>query len=300
MIQIRLYLFLDTMPCSWFSGTRSTCTFSFQHHPRLALWSYSYGGIYERGARVYTLDDFHSLQLDKLDKFICLKENEVVPAEGENDESEDDDEDDDEGEDDGSEDDDAREETKMDEKDGSDDSDEVVVEASKAVDPDGMEKHESRNSKVSSTAAAPCVLSLIYAQSHDVRRQAEAFLQQAKSLPSNLNEKTASPDLNDDSHVTPLPGDTLAIFYARTKDHWARKAFQLQEASQGRPEARGTENRAKLLRRDGFALAEERWTQYKPILEEVQKILEEAGEDASVSTGRAPSGAGPSESRNRR
>lgn len=55
-----------------------------------------YGGIYERGAREYTLDDFYSLQLDKLDKFVCLKESAVVPKEGQEDESEDDDEDDDE------------------------------------------------------------------------------------------------------------------------------------------------------------------------------------------------------------
>jgi hypothetical protein len=51
-----------------------------------------YGGIYERGAREYTLDDFYSLQLDKLDRFTCLKESGIVPQEGENDESEDEDE----------------------------------------------------------------------------------------------------------------------------------------------------------------------------------------------------------------
>ena len=57
----------------------------------------SYGGIYERGAREYTLDDFYSLQLDKLDKVVCLKESGIMPEDGVNDESEeeDDDEDDD-------------------------------------------------------------------------------------------------------------------------------------------------------------------------------------------------------------
>jgi hypothetical protein len=63
----------------------------------------SYGGIYERGAREYTLDDFYSVQLDKLDKVICLKESGIMPEEGVNDESDDDedDEDDDDNEDDG-------------------------------------------------------------------------------------------------------------------------------------------------------------------------------------------------------
>jgi hypothetical protein len=38
----------------------------------------SYGGIYERGSREYTLDDFYSLQLDKLDRYVCLKESGVI------------------------------------------------------------------------------------------------------------------------------------------------------------------------------------------------------------------------------
>ena len=69
----------------------------------------SYGGIYEQGSREYTLDDFHSLQLDKMEKYVCLKESGVVIAEGDGESSSsddddedgdsDEDEDDDEGED---------------------------------------------------------------------------------------------------------------------------------------------------------------------------------------------------------
>lgn len=68
----------------------------------LAEMRNSYGGIYERGSREYTLDDFHSLQLDKLDRYICLKKSDVIiPAEGDDvSSSEDDsDEDDSDGED---------------------------------------------------------------------------------------------------------------------------------------------------------------------------------------------------------
>ena len=42
-----------------------------------------YGGIYERGSREYTLDDFYALQLDKLDRYQCLKKSDVVIPEGE-------------------------------------------------------------------------------------------------------------------------------------------------------------------------------------------------------------------------
>jgi hypothetical protein len=50
----------------------------------------SYGGIFESHSREYTLDDFHALQLDKMDRFLCLKKSEVVI--GEDDESSSDDE----------------------------------------------------------------------------------------------------------------------------------------------------------------------------------------------------------------
>lgn len=50
-------------------------------------------------------------------------------------------------------------------------------------------------------------------------------------------------------------------------EYWAQKARE------------SSDNRGKLLRRDGFSLAEERYGTYKPILEEVERILAEAGLD---------------------
>jgi len=49
--------------------------------------------------------------------------------------------------------------------------------------------------------------------------------------------------------------------------YWAQKARE------------SSDNRGKLLRRDGFSLAEEHYGAYKPILEEVERILAEAGLD---------------------
>jgi len=108
------------------------------------------------------------------------------------------------------------------------------------------------------------------------------------------SSSVATPDPSFDAHTTPLPGETLSTFYARTKDHWATKA---------RHEG-GSDNRGKLLRRDGFALAQERWEEYKPVLEEVEKIMRGAGLDEKgdgVVLGGAPKGTGGvPESRNRR
>lgn len=67
-----------------------------------------YGGIFERGSREYTLDDFHSIQLDKLDRFTCLKQAVVtIPGEGEEEESSSDEDDEDEDSEDDDEDDDG-------------------------------------------------------------------------------------------------------------------------------------------------------------------------------------------------
>lgn len=73
--------------------------FGFYNNGNLIIILDSYGGIYERGSREYTLDDFHSLQLDKLERYVCLKESGVVISEGDGESSSSDDDDDDDDED---------------------------------------------------------------------------------------------------------------------------------------------------------------------------------------------------------
>jgi len=73
----------------------------------------SYGGIIERGSREYTLDDFYTIQLDKLDRYICLRPiSFIVPDNAESSSEDDSDGDDDDSSDDDSSDgrDDAEEE----------------------------------------------------------------------------------------------------------------------------------------------------------------------------------------------
>jgi len=52
----------------------------------------SYGGIFEKGSREYTLDDFYSVQLDKMERYVCLKASGVTIDEGEESSSSDGDE----------------------------------------------------------------------------------------------------------------------------------------------------------------------------------------------------------------
>ena len=136
----------------------------------------------------------------------------------------------------------------------------------------------------------------------------------------------------EDVISTPAPGETLAMFYARSRtshldvlsstktdmdtgEYWAQKAHQ----------EHANDNRGKQLRRDGFGLAEARYgesprghwwsfdvhahitrlAEYKPILDEVERILAEAGldeEEMRMQGARATHGdsAGAGQSRNRR
>ena len=53
----------------------------------------------------------------------------------------------------------------------------------------------------------------------------------------------------EDLLSTPQPGESLAVFYARTKTYWAQKAH----------ETVGAGERGKELRKSGFELAEKRY-----------------------------------------
>ena len=102
-------LYRDITPCWQFFETRSTCKdilFIYLQSENSRTHHFRYGGIYERGSREYTLDDFHALQLDKLEKYLCLKESDVIIPDGDvESSSDDDDEDDDDGNEDGDDDD---------------------------------------------------------------------------------------------------------------------------------------------------------------------------------------------------
>ncbi|KAG1733380.1 uncharacterized protein EDB91DRAFT_1149256 [Suillus paluster] len=214
---------------------------------------YIYGGIFERGSREYTLDDFYSIQLDKLERYTCLKHSGIViPAEGDESSTDEDDEDAESDEDDDSDD-----EMRI----GKDDADFKL--------------------KVLSENPIDEVDEPVDVRHHELHAQATAFMGVSKDTTRSA----------EDVISTPGPGETLAMFYARSREYWTQKAHGVSE------------NRGKQLRRDGFSFAEERYAEYKPILEEVEKILSEAGLDEDeMRTGAAQTGGcgGILSSRNRR
>ncbi|KAI0058066.1 galactose oxidase [Artomyces pyxidatus] len=217
---------------------------------------YIYGGIFERGKREYTLDDFYALQLDKMDRYVCLKASDVVIPAGDSSESSSDS--DDSGESGG----------ESETYNGDDDATAVdPIEAAQKVEVEDdipLEEEEE-------ASAEEAVISL--------REQATAFMGIAKDTTRT----------EEDVLSTPLPGETLAMFYARSRLYWAQKARE------------NSDNRGKELQREGFSLAQKKYAAYKPVLAEVERILAEAGlDEEEMKRGGATAAGGTGQSRNRR
>ncbi|KAI9462684.1 galactose oxidase [Russula earlei] len=125
-----------------------------------------------------------------------------------------------------------------------------------------------------------------------LRDQATAFMGVSKDTKGS----------EDDTASTPLPGESLAVFYGRSRESFLCNVRLEGHGEYWAQKARGSsDNRGKLLRRDGFSLAEERYGTYKPILEEVERILAEAGLDEEEMTRASATGqVGAGQNRNRR
>ncbi len=70
---------------------------------------------------------------------------------------------------------------------------------------------------------------------------------------------------------TPLPGETLRLFFDRSREYWVMQSHQTSES------------RGKTLRREGFLLCEAKYEEYKPILREIERIQLEAEVEAADS-----------------
>ncbi|GAA6002432.1 hypothetical protein JCM10207_001116 [Rhodosporidiobolus poonsookiae] len=225
-----------------------------------------YGGILEAGNREYTLADFHMLNLDKMDRFKCLRED-VIDADewhGSDSENDDDDSDDEEGSQDGKSDDERAEEEEEDDGIAPEEPEPMEVEINELVLTDA---------ELAAKKAAKA-----QAEQEELTKKAQAFIGVSADA-----ARTA-----EDIISTPAPNESLAQFFARSRDYWTGKAHE-----------GGVGNRGKDLRRDGFELAQRRYDEYKPILEEIARLQEAAGIEAADMRSAARVGLG-TESRNRR
>ncbi|PWZ00676.1 galactose oxidase [Testicularia cyperi] len=220
---------------------------------------YIYGGIFEAANREYTLDDFYTLDLSKLERFACLKDCPIDALEWNESDEEDDSES--EGSDDDSESDSESEGEEGDE----------IPEGYEYDDVDSDDE-EARRAKMTQ------------AERDELREKAKAFMGVASDASRTEIEVMS----------TPQPGEKLRAFYERTKQHWAAKIFNESEGK----------IRGKEMRKSGFALADQQYQEYKPLLEEIERIRAEAGldenEQAVNKTGGIGAGSVGVDSRNRR
>ncbi|EIN11125.1 galactose oxidase [Punctularia strigosozonata HHB-11173 SS5] len=226
---------------------------------------YIYGGIFESRRREYTLDDFYTIALDKMDRYICLKESGIhIPKEEEEESSSE------EGD------------------DESDDDSEVSPDGEHRESSDTEDEREMESVREDEQEFATGIVLASAHETEDTVVDNEDTLRARATVFMGVSRDTTRSA--EDAISTPLPGETLAMFYARSRDYWAGKAYG------------SSDNRGKLLRRDGFTLAEERYSEYKPLLAEIERILADAGldeEEIKQSAASGPTGA-MGQSRNRR
>ncbi|GAA6060520.1 hypothetical protein JCM10212_005601 [Sporobolomyces blumeae] len=219
---------------------------------------YIYGGILENGDREYTLDDFFTLDLTKLDRYNCLRECVIETAEWHGSDSENDDDDDD--------DDDGSEGRSDEEEAGDEEDDEGRPEGDAAAEVEQeMEKLDLTDAEIAAIEAEKARV-----EREELDKKARAFMGVASAT-----DRSA-----EDLLSTPQPGETLAVFYARSKTYWAQKAH----------ETIGAGERGKELRKSGFEIAQQRYEEYRPMLERIQAIQEQAGLDAAEAKATARAG----------
>lgn len=206
---------------------------------------YCYGGIHETHDREYTMDDFYQLDLSKMDRFHCLKECPIESLEWNESDSDSDDDDDS-----GSE--------------SSDDDDDDTTLAEEA--PEGEEHRIEMIGEDEYDALDDETRKLLEQEEKEreaLKKQTQAFLGVSKDTSRS----------ESDILGTPLPGESLREFYARSKSYFANLAHE---------QSKGI-SRGKEMRRDGFELAEKRYLELKPVLEEIVRIQKEAGlNDAEI------------------
>jgi len=155
----------------------------------------SYGGIFERGSREFTLDDFYSLALDKMDRYVCLKKSDVlIPPEGDDVSSSSDEDDYEDGDD----------------SDEDEESDEEMLSGKEEVSKIKGVEEEVVAELVGDMHGKRCMPSSPLTTSKlkvSLRDQATAFMGVSKDTKRS----------EEDIISTPLPGETLAVFYARSR-----------------------------------------------------------------------------------
>ncbi|CAA0408861.1 unnamed protein product [Arabidopsis thaliana] len=152
--------------------------------------------------------------------------------------------------------------------DEDDDEDDSEDEGNSEESDDEDDDEEVEATDVDGSVKVGVVVAMIKGQGKSLRR---------KEKRARIEQIRANLGLSD-SQRTPVPGETLKDFYKRTNMYWQMAAYE------------HTQHTGKELRKDGFDLAETRYLELKPILDELaileaeQKAEEAEGPEASSSS----------------
>jgi len=111
-------------------------------------------------------------------------------------------------------------------------------------------------------------------ESEEARKKAKKAAKKAKEKEKRRGIRHEIKELKenlgvDNEQCTPLAGESVAEFYARTTEYWNAEAVK----SVGKLAAdRGEALSAKELKREGFHLANKRYEELKPILERLTEL----------------------------
>ncbi|XP_027331684.1 kelch domain-containing protein 4 [Abrus precatorius] len=146
------------------------------------------------------------------------------------------------------------------------DEDEDESDGDSSTDENDDEEEEEEEEAQNASVQVGDAVALIKGEGRNLRR---------KERRSRIEQIRASLGLSD-SQRTPLPGESLRDFYRRTNLYWQMAAHE------------HTQHTGKELRKDGFDLAEARYRELKPILDELalleaeQKAEEDEGPETSA------------------
>nr|CAB3484909.1 unnamed protein product [Digitaria exilis] len=148
--------------------------------------------------------------------------------------------------------------------DEDDDDDDEAEENENDSEEDASQTDEDEESDEDAARNVSSAVSLLKGESKTMRR---------KEKRARIEQIRVILGLSD-SQRTPVPGETLRDFYKRTNMYWQMAAYE------------HTQHTGKELRKDGFDLAETRYKELKPILDElaVLEAEQKAEEEASGST----------------
>ena len=270
---------------------------------------YLYGGIHETSDREYTLDDFYILQLDKLERWVRMRECKIEGLEW-NESDEEDEEDSDDDDDDSDSDSDSEEEDEAgqaegvevdhlreDEEaaDGQDEDDivELLGDASvEDVDPAEIERLKTERDEVKRRAKEVLEMEEATKGKTSKSKKKDKDAKEAEQKPSTeaptSTDSPSGPSNEPDSQAhlsTPNPGETLRQFFDRTRTFWTTQALNVhnQEEAAGSSNTRSGYGQSgglgKELRTKGFSMASDRYEEYLPVLREIEKIQAQAGLD---------------------